>query len=103
MIKDRQREDPSPMQLLTPLLPRSAPRVLAVSLLAAFGWACSAGKAAPLPPAATVAVIDVGKQDVPIRTEWVTTLDGYVTARTRARVTGSLGQPDPGPAPTGRT
>src|SRR5882672_11495053 len=78
------------MQTLTPLLPRSAPRVLAVSLLAAFGWACSAGKAAPLPPAATVAVVDVVKQDVPLRTEWVTTLDGYVNARIRPQVSGYL-------------
>ncbi len=94
MIKDRQRKDPSPMQTLTPLLPRSAPRVLAVSLLGAFGWACSAGKAAPPPPPATVAVIDVVKQDVPIRTEWVTTLDGYVNARIRPQVTGYLVKQD---------
>ena len=82
------------MQTLTPLLPRSAPRVLAVLLLAAFGWACSAGKAAPPPPPATVAVIDVVKQDVPIRTEWVTTLDGYVNARIRPQVTGYLVKQD---------
>ncbi len=82
------------MQTLTPLLPRSAPRVLAVSLLGAFGWACSAGKAAPPPPPATVAVIDVVKQDVPIRTEWVTTLDGYVNARIRPQVTGYLVKQD---------
>jgi len=94
MIKDSQRKDPSPIQTLTPLLPRSAPRVLAVLLLAAFGWACSAGKAAPPPPPATVAVIDVVKQDVPIRTEWVTTLDGYVNARIRPQVTGYLVKQD---------
>src|SRR5260370_18333182 len=44
MIKDRQRKDPNPMQTLTPLLPRRPPRVLAVSLLAAFRGASSAGK-----------------------------------------------------------
>src|SRR5258707_199652 len=71
-----------------------APRVLAVSLLAAFGWACSGGKAASPPPPATVAVIDVVKQDVPIRTEWVTTLDGYVNARIRPQVTGYLVKQD---------
>jgi RND family efflux transporter MFP subunit len=71
-------------------LPRGVTRLAAASLLAAVALACSTSKAAPPPPPATVAVVDVVRQDVPLRTEWVTTLDGYVNARIRPQVTGYL-------------
>jgi membrane fusion protein (multidrug efflux system) len=35
-------------------------------------------------------VVDVVKQDVPVRTEWVATLDGYVNAKIQPQVTGYL-------------
>jgi multidrug efflux pump subunit AcrA (membrane-fusion protein) len=78
------------MPIITGLVPRGAARAAAASILAALDWACSNGKAAPPPPPATVVVVDVVKQDVPLRTEWVTTLDGYVNARIRPQVTGYL-------------
>jgi len=34
--------------------------------------------------------VDVVKQDVPVRTQWVATLDGYVNARIQPQVTGYL-------------
>jgi RND family efflux transporter MFP subunit len=78
------------MPIFPALVPRGAARAAAASILAALDWACSTGKAAPPPPPATVVVVDVVKQDVPLRTEWVTTLDGYVNARIRPQVTGYL-------------
>jgi RND family efflux transporter MFP subunit len=62
----------------------------AISLLAILASACGKGAAATPVPPATVAVVEVVKQDVPLRTEWVTTLDGYVNARIRAQVSGYL-------------
>src|SRR3954468_14656983 len=87
---NRHRLDSLRMSTLSSSLSRASVRVAAVSLLAALDWACSTSKAAPPPPPATVAVVDVVKQDVPLRTEWVTTLDGYVNARIRPQVSGYL-------------
>jgi RND family efflux transporter MFP subunit len=78
------------MQTMTePVLPGAA-RAVALSLLAVLPLACSKGKAAPPPPLATVGVVDVVQQDVPVRTQWVATLDGYVNARIQPQVTGYL-------------
>lgn len=53
--------------------------------------ACGTGSAAPHPPPPpSVAVVDVVKMDVPIRTEWITTLDGYVNAQIKPQVSGYL-------------
>jgi len=71
-------------------LPRRAALAATLSLVAVLSWACSNGKAAAPPPPATVAVVDVLKQDVPVRTQWVATLDGYVNARIQPQVTGYL-------------
>jgi membrane fusion protein (multidrug efflux system) len=87
---NRHRQDSLRTSTLSSFLSRASIRVAAVSLLAALAWACSTGKAAPPPAPATVAVVDVVKQDVPLRTEWVTTLDGYVNARIRPQVSGYL-------------
>ena len=78
------------LRTIRSFLPRGVTRLAAASLLAAVALACSTSKAAPPPPPATVAVVDVVQQDVPLRTEWVTTLDGYVNARIRPQVTGYL-------------
>ncbi|TMB05334.1 MAG: efflux RND transporter periplasmic adaptor subunit [Deltaproteobacteria bacterium] len=75
---------------MTGLLLRGTARAAALSLLVVLPLACSNGKAAPPPPPATVAVVDVLRQDVPVRTQWVATLDGYVNARIQPQVTGYL-------------
>src|SRR5262249_6554974 len=76
--------------MMTAALPRGATRAAALSLVAVLASACSQGRAAPPPPPPTVAVADVVKQDVPVRAEWVATLDGYVNARIQPQVTGYL-------------
>jgi membrane fusion protein (multidrug efflux system) len=78
------------MQIMTVALSRGAARAAPLLLLAVLPSACSKGKAATPPPPATVAVVDVVKQDVPVRTQWVATLDGYVNARIQPQVTGYL-------------
>jgi RND family efflux transporter MFP subunit len=77
------------LTLTVPVL-RGAGLAVALSLLAVFPPACSKGTAATPPAPPTVAVVDVVKQDVPLRTEWVATLDGYVNARIQPQVTGYL-------------
>jgi len=53
--------------------------------------ACTQPDAAPAPPPPpTVAVIEVVERDVPLTSEWVATLDGYVNAQIRPQVTGYL-------------
>jgi RND family efflux transporter MFP subunit len=69
---------------------RGAARAAALSLLAVLPLACRKVTAAPLSPPTTVAVVDVVKQDVPLRMQWVATLDGYVNARIQPQVTGYL-------------
>src|SRR5882724_11626882 len=80
------------MQTTTRLVPRDRVRAVALFLLAVLPWACSNGAAAPPPPPVTVAVVDVVAQDVPVRTTWVATLDGYVNAKIQPQVTGYLVQ-----------
>jgi membrane fusion protein (multidrug efflux system) len=87
---DPHREDSTHMQIMTVALSRGAARAAPLLLLAVLPSACSKGKAATPPPPATVAVVDVVKQDVPVRTQWVATLDGYVNARIQPQVTGYL-------------
>jgi RND family efflux transporter MFP subunit len=79
------------MQTMILPVPRRAARAAVLSLLAALPSACSRGAATtPPPPPPTVGVVDVVKQDVPLRTEWVATLDGYVNAKIQPQVTGYL-------------
>ena len=53
--------------------------------------ACTHPGAAPAaPPPPTVAVVDVSERDVPLVSEWIATLDGYVNAQIRPQVTGYL-------------
>src|SRR2546427_4309556 len=78
------------MQIMTVPVLRGIPLAAAVGLLAVLPSACSKGTAATPQAPTTVAVVDVVKQDVPLRTEWVATLDGYVNARIQPQVTGYL-------------
>jgi RND family efflux transporter MFP subunit len=65
--------------------------VLAV-LLATMSTAVGCGKthAAPAIPAPEVEVASVVQQDVPIVSEWVATLDGFVNAQIQPQVTGYI-------------
>jgi len=70
---------------------RTAARAVTAFLFVALPMACRNGKAAaPSPPPLTVEVVDVVAEDVPLRLEWVTTLDGYVNAKIQPQVSGYL-------------
>jgi len=64
----------------------------AISILISFVLAAAGcgnpGKASAPPPPPTVEVVEVVKRDVPIYSEWIATLDGYVNAEIRPRVAG---------------
>lgn len=51
---------------------------------------CGEKKAAGPPPAPEVQVVTAAQKDVPVYSEWVATLDGYVNAQIRPQVTGYL-------------
>ncbi len=66
-------------------------KVLPFMLLAAFSSAmlgCGRTQAAAPPPPPEVRVAPVVQQDVPVYSEWVATLDGYVNAQVRPQVSG---------------
>jgi RND family efflux transporter MFP subunit len=63
--------------------------VLLLSLMAAACGRSNVHAAAP-PPAPEVRVAPVIQQDVPVYTEWVATLDGYVNAEIRPQVSGYI-------------
>lgn len=69
----------------------ASPLVLAL-LLASLSFAVGCGKtiAAPATPAPEVEVASVVQKDVPIFSEWVATLDGYVNAQIQPQVTGYI-------------
>jgi multidrug efflux pump subunit AcrA (membrane-fusion protein) len=70
---------------------RPAP-LLVVGLACALSLnGCTRGASAPPPPPVpTVEVVSVIQQDVPIYSEWVATLDGYVNAQIEPRVAGYI-------------
>jgi membrane fusion protein (multidrug efflux system) len=52
---------------------------------------CTQPGATPAPPPPpTVSVVDVVERDLPLTSEWIATLDGYVNAQIRPEVTGYL-------------
>jgi RND family efflux transporter MFP subunit len=53
-----------------------------------FSAGCASPKAAPSIPSPEVEVATVIQKDVPIYSEWVATLDGYVNAQIQPQVTG---------------
>ncbi len=57
-------------------------------LLVLMGCGSSSKAASAAPPPPLVEVTAVVQQDVPIYSEWVTTLDGYVNAQIQPRVSG---------------
>ena len=66
--------------------------VVLVLLLAtlSFGTACGRTSAAPAIPSPEVEVATVLQKDVPIVSEWVATLDGYVNAQIQSQVAGYI-------------
>jgi membrane fusion protein (multidrug efflux system) len=67
----------------------AARHVLAVLPAAVFLVAgCGGPKAAPAIPSPEVEVASVVQKDVPIFSEWVATLDGYINAQIQPQVTG---------------
>jgi len=63
--------------------------LLAVPCSAVF-LGCQSPKAASPPPPVEVEVVSVVQEDVPIYSEWVATLDGYVNAQIQPQVSGYL-------------
>jgi RND family efflux transporter MFP subunit len=55
-----------------------------------FLQGCTKSASAPAPAAPTVQVVFVVQQTVPIYSEWVATLDGYVNAQIQPHVTGYI-------------
>jgi RND family efflux transporter MFP subunit len=60
--------------------------LLSASVFTAAG--CGGPKAAPAVPSPEVEVVSVVQKDVPIFSEWVATLDGYINAQIQPQVTG---------------
>jgi RND family efflux transporter MFP subunit len=60
--------------------------ILSASVFIAAG--CGGPKAAPAVPSPEVEVAGVVQKDVPIFSEWVATLDGYINAQIQPQVTG---------------
>src|SRR5258707_4819301 len=72
---------------------RVSTKVLLFTLLAGFALAmigCGRTHAAGTPPAPEVSVALVIQQDVPVFSEWVATMDGYVNAQIRPQVSGYI-------------
>ena len=55
-----------------------------------FFAGCQGRQAPPPSPVANVEVTTVTQKDVPVYSEWVTTLDGYVNANIQPQVSGYL-------------
>ncbi|HEV7519771.1 MAG TPA: efflux RND transporter periplasmic adaptor subunit [Candidatus Angelobacter sp.] len=55
---------------------------------------CTSTQANPAPPPPTVEVAEVVQKDVPIFSEWIATLDGYVNAQIQPRVSGYVTRQD---------
>ncbi len=73
------------------MIPRHV-RLPLVGAALALTIACSRSQAGPAqpPPPPTVSVVEVAPERVPVSTEWVATLDGYVNAQIRPQVSGYL-------------
>ena len=66
-------------------------RLLIAALSPLLFVSCQTTRAATTPPAPPdVTVADVVQRDVPVTSEWIATLDGYVNAQVRPQVSGYL-------------
>jgi RND family efflux transporter MFP subunit len=73
-----------------PLARDTALRIACALLVVALVAGCGGGAAAPPMAPPEVKVIAVAQRDVPIISEWVATLDGYVNAQIQPQVTGYI-------------
>jgi RND family efflux transporter MFP subunit len=72
-------------------LSRRSGAVLAVlATVGIFVSGCNRGRAATAAPTPEVAMATVEQRDVPVYSEWVATLDGYVNAQIRPQVSGYI-------------
>jgi RND family efflux transporter MFP subunit len=62
----------------------------ALAILGIFASGCNRGQAAAAAPTPEVEVTTVEQRDVPMYSEWVATLDGYVNAQIRPQVSGYI-------------
>jgi membrane fusion protein (multidrug efflux system) len=61
-----------------------------LAIVGIFASGCNRGRAASAVPTPEVAVATVEQRDVPVYSEWVATLDGYVNAQIRPQVSGYI-------------
>ena len=75
-----------------PLTHRKAtlPTVILLAALAIFASSCNRSRAATTTATPEVEVATVEQRDVPVFSEWVATLDGYVNAQIRPQVSGYI-------------
>jgi RND family efflux transporter MFP subunit len=75
-----------------PLTHRKAtlPTVILLVALGSFASSCNRGRAATATATPEVEVATVEMRDVPLYSEWVATLDGYVNAQIRPQVSGYI-------------
>jgi membrane fusion protein (multidrug efflux system) len=66
------------------------PTVILMVALALLASSCNRGRAATATPIPEVEVATVEQRDVPVYSEWVATLDGYVNAQIRPQVSGYI-------------
>ena len=62
----------------------------ALAVVGIFASGCNRGRAAAVAPTPEVEVATVEQRDVPVYSEWVATLDGYVNAQIRPQVSGYI-------------
>jgi len=62
----------------------------ALTIVGIFASGCNRGRAATAAPTPEVEVATVEQRDVPVFSEWVATLDGYVNAQIRPQVSGYI-------------
>jgi RND family efflux transporter MFP subunit len=68
----------------------SAAVFAALAIVGIFASGCNRGRAAAVAPTPEVEVATVEQRDVPVYSEWVATLDGYVNAQIRPQVSGYI-------------
>jgi RND family efflux transporter MFP subunit len=66
------------------------PTIILLVALAIFASSCNRGRAATATATPEVEVATVEQRDVPVFSEWVATLDGYVNAQIRPQVSGYI-------------
>lgn len=73
-------------------MPPALSRFLALAGVLSAVSGCTGSEATPAgpPPAPTVSVVDIAPETVPVASEWIATLDGYVNAQIRSQVSGYL-------------